>query len=93
MALPNEIDDWLKTHLSLQGREPAMTNSSLAARDDSEKRQDEVIVTDLLWGRPSRPADLSREIGYWANSVLLARGTVHPVLFSARTPLWIFPVF
>ena len=29
MALPNEIDDWLKTHLFVQGsKEPALTNSA-----------------------------------------------------------------
>ena len=63
MALPNEIDDWLKTHLFVQGsREPALTNSRPASRDDSEKLQEEVIVTDSLWSRPSRPPDLNREI-------------------------------
>ncbi len=63
MALPDEIDDWLKTHLFVQGsREPALTNSGLASRDDSEKLQAEVIVTDSLWSRPSRPPDLNREI-------------------------------
>ena len=63
MALPNEIDDWLKTHLFVQGsRGPALTNSRPASRDDSEKLQEEVIVTDSLWSRPSRPPNLNREI-------------------------------
>ena len=62
MALPSEIDDWLKTHLFMQGREPALTNSRPAPRDDSRKLQEEVIITESLWSRPSRPPDLSREI-------------------------------
>ena len=32
------------------------------SRDDSQKLQEEVIITDSLWSRPSRPPDLSREI-------------------------------
>ena len=56
MALPSEIDDWLKTHLFMQGREPALTNSRPAPRDDSRKLQEEVIITESLWSRPSRPA-------------------------------------
>jgi PAS domain S-box-containing protein len=52
----------LKTHLFVQGREPALTNSPPASCDDSEKLQEEVIITDSLWSRPSRPPDLNREI-------------------------------
>ena len=62
LALPNEIDDWLKTHLFVQSRVPAPINSSSASHDDSQKLQEEVIITDLLWNRPSRPAGLNREI-------------------------------
>ena len=62
MALPNEIDHWLKTHLFVHGRDPALTNSSPASCDVSAKLQEEVIITDLLWSRPSRPPDLNREI-------------------------------
>src|SRR5579872_2471669 len=62
MALPNELDDWLKTHLFVRGSVPALINSSSASPDDSQKLQEEVIITDLLWNRPSRPPDLNREI-------------------------------
>ena len=62
MALPREIDDWLKTHLFVQGRGTPLTNSSPGSRADSQKLQEEVIITDLLWSRPSRPPDLNREI-------------------------------
>ncbi len=62
MALSNEIDDWLKTHLFVQSREPALTNSLVESRDDSQQLQKEVIITDSLWSRPSRPPDLNREI-------------------------------
>lgn len=62
MALSNEIDDWLRTHLVVQCREPALANGSPASSDDSQKLHEEVMITDSLWSRPSRPPDLSREI-------------------------------
>lgn len=62
MALPSEMDNWLQTHLFVQGEGTPLIKSSPGSRPDSQKLQEEVIITDLLWSRPSRPPDLNREI-------------------------------
>ncbi len=62
VALPNEIDDWLKTHLFVQAKEPALITPPPTSLDNSQKLQEEMIITDSLWSRPSRPPDLGREI-------------------------------
>jgi PAS domain S-box-containing protein len=63
VALSSEIDDWLKTHVSMQERrDPPLTSRSPGSHDDAEKVLEEAIITESLWNRPARPPDLNREI-------------------------------
>lgn len=50
LGLRDEIDRWLAHSDALDGRQPA---GGVPA---------EIVVTDLLWSRPSRPRDFEREI-------------------------------
>jgi PAS domain S-box-containing protein len=63
MALSNEIDDWLTTHLFVrERREPFLANTSAASHLAPQTALEKTIITDSLWNRPSRPPDLNREI-------------------------------
>jgi PAS domain S-box-containing protein len=62
VALPREIDDWLKTHLFVKDRGTTVLNAFPDSPPDSSKQPEEIIITDLLWNRPSRPPDLNREL-------------------------------
>jgi len=63
VAFANEIDWWLKTGPAAKRSDhPSEVDSSAEANCESLRLVEAAIITNALWGRPSRPPDLHAEI-------------------------------